>query len=112
MLERVWEAGLAKAKDQEGQTSLVGHQRGMWLQLRSIVHKTWSHEMCLKFQFKTLNLDFLFISLIFWCFKFKSQLSEAAIIIQIKNFMLTRFLVHHLQVNIAYMDSYLKNVNL
>ncbi len=29
MLERVWPAGLAKAKDQEGQTTGVGHQRGM-----------------------------------------------------------------------------------
>ncbi len=32
MLERVWSAGLAKAKDQEGQTSGVGHPRGMGLQ--------------------------------------------------------------------------------
>ncbi len=44
MLERVWPAGLAKAKDQEGQTTGVGHPRGMWLQWR-IVHKTLSHEM-------------------------------------------------------------------
>ncbi len=29
MLERVWSAGLAKAKDQEGQTTGVGHPRGM-----------------------------------------------------------------------------------
>ncbi len=29
MLERVWPAGLAKAKDQEGQTTDVGHPRGM-----------------------------------------------------------------------------------
>ncbi len=29
MLERVWPAGLAKAKDQEGQTTGVGHPRGM-----------------------------------------------------------------------------------
>ncbi len=29
MLERVWSAGLAKAKDQEGQTTGVGHSRGM-----------------------------------------------------------------------------------
>ncbi len=29
MLERVWPAGLAEAKDQEGQTSGVGHPRGM-----------------------------------------------------------------------------------
>ncbi len=29
MLERVWSAGLAEAKDQEGQTSGVGHPRGM-----------------------------------------------------------------------------------
>ncbi len=28
MLERVWSAGLAKAKDQEGQTTGVGHPRG------------------------------------------------------------------------------------
>ncbi len=28
MLERVWPAGLAKAKDQEGQTTGVGHPRG------------------------------------------------------------------------------------
>ncbi len=37
-------AGLAEAKDQEGQTTGVGHPRGMWLQWR-IVHKTLSHEM-------------------------------------------------------------------
>ncbi len=43
MLERVWPAGLAKAKDQEVQTTGVGHPRGMWLQWR-IVHKTLSHE--------------------------------------------------------------------
>ncbi len=29
MLEKVWPAGLAKAKDQEGQTTGVGHPRGM-----------------------------------------------------------------------------------
>ncbi len=29
MLERVWPAGLAKAKYQEGQTTGVGHPRGM-----------------------------------------------------------------------------------
>ncbi len=29
MLERVWPAGLAEAKDQEGQTTRVGHPRGM-----------------------------------------------------------------------------------
>ncbi len=29
MLERVWPAGLVKAKDQEGQTTGVGHPRGM-----------------------------------------------------------------------------------
>ncbi len=29
MLERVWPAGLAEAKDQEGQTTGVGHSRGM-----------------------------------------------------------------------------------
>ncbi len=29
VLERVWSAGLAKAKDQEGQTTGVGHPRGM-----------------------------------------------------------------------------------
>ncbi len=29
MLERVWSAGLAKDKDQEGQTTGVGHPRGM-----------------------------------------------------------------------------------
>ncbi len=29
MLERVWPAGLAKDKDQEGQTTGVGHPRGM-----------------------------------------------------------------------------------
>ncbi len=29
MLERVWSAGLAEAKNQEGQTSGVGHPRGM-----------------------------------------------------------------------------------
>ncbi len=29
MLERVWPAGLAKVKDQEGQTTGVGHPRGM-----------------------------------------------------------------------------------
>ncbi len=29
MLERVWSAGLAEAKDQEGQTTGVGHSRGM-----------------------------------------------------------------------------------
>ncbi len=29
MLERVWPAGLAEAKDQEGQTTGVGHPRGM-----------------------------------------------------------------------------------
>ncbi len=29
MLERVWPAGLAKAKDQEGQTTGVGFARGM-----------------------------------------------------------------------------------
>ncbi len=29
MLERVWSAGLAEAKDQEGQTTGVGHLRGM-----------------------------------------------------------------------------------
>ncbi len=28
MLERVWPAGLAEAKDQEGQTTGVGHPRG------------------------------------------------------------------------------------
>ncbi len=28
-LEREWPAGLAKAKDQEGQTTGVGHPRGM-----------------------------------------------------------------------------------
>ncbi len=37
-------AGLAEAKDQEGQTTGVGHPRAMWLQWR-IVHKTLSHEM-------------------------------------------------------------------
>ncbi len=42
MLERVWPAGLAKAKDQEGQTTGVGHPRATeW----RIVHKTLSHEM-------------------------------------------------------------------
>ncbi len=41
MLERVWPAGLAKAKDQEGQTTGVGHPRGMWLQWR-IVNKMFS----------------------------------------------------------------------
>ncbi len=29
MLERVWPVGLAKAKDQEGQTTGIGHLRGM-----------------------------------------------------------------------------------
>ncbi len=29
MLERVWSAGLAKAKDQEDQTTGVDHPRGM-----------------------------------------------------------------------------------
>ncbi len=29
MLERVWPAGFAEAKDQEGQTTGVGHPRGM-----------------------------------------------------------------------------------
>ncbi len=29
MLEGVWPAGLSKAKDQEGQTTGVGHPRGM-----------------------------------------------------------------------------------
>ncbi len=29
MLERVWPDGLAKVKDQEGQTTGVGHPRGM-----------------------------------------------------------------------------------
>ncbi len=29
MLERVWPVGLAKAKDQEGQTTGIGHPRGM-----------------------------------------------------------------------------------
>ncbi len=29
MLERVWPAGLFKAKDQERQTTGVGHSRGM-----------------------------------------------------------------------------------
>ncbi len=29
MLERVWPADLAEARDQEGQTSGVGHPRGM-----------------------------------------------------------------------------------
>ncbi len=29
MLERVWPAGLDKAKDQEGQTTEAGHPRGM-----------------------------------------------------------------------------------
>ncbi len=29
MLERVWPAGLAEAKDQESQTTGVGHPRGM-----------------------------------------------------------------------------------
>ncbi len=29
MLERVWPAGLAKDKDQESQTTGVGHSRGM-----------------------------------------------------------------------------------
>ncbi len=29
MLERVWPAGLAEAKDQEEQTTGVGHPRGM-----------------------------------------------------------------------------------
>ncbi len=29
MLERVWSAGLAEAKDQEGQTTGVGHSSGM-----------------------------------------------------------------------------------
>ncbi len=29
MLERVWPAGLAEAKDKEGQTTGVGHSRGM-----------------------------------------------------------------------------------
>ncbi len=44
MLERVWPGGLAKAKDQEDQTTGVGHPRDMCLQWR-IVHKTLSHEM-------------------------------------------------------------------
>ncbi len=44
MLERVWSAGLAEDIDQEGQTTGVGHPRGMWLQWR-IVHNTLSHEM-------------------------------------------------------------------
>ncbi len=44
MLERVWSAGLAKDKDQEGQTTGVGHPRGMRQQWR-IVHETLSHEM-------------------------------------------------------------------
>ncbi len=59
MLERVWSAGLAKAKDQEGQTTGVGHPRGMWMQWR-IVHKTEPWDV----QFdalKTINLDFIFI---------------------------------------------------
>ncbi len=43
MLERVWPAGLAEAKDQ-GQTTGVGHQRVMRLQWK-IVHNTLSHEM-------------------------------------------------------------------
>ncbi len=76
MLERVWPAGLAKAKDQEGQTAGVGHPRGMWLQWR-IVHKTLSHWDVQFDTPKTLNLDFLFIELILRCFKFKYQLSEA-----------------------------------
>ncbi len=29
MLERVWSAGLAEAKDQEGHTTEVGHPRAM-----------------------------------------------------------------------------------
>ncbi len=29
MLERVWPAGLVKDKDQEGQTTGVGHPRGI-----------------------------------------------------------------------------------
>ncbi len=29
MLERVWSAGLAEDKDQEGQTTGVGHSKGM-----------------------------------------------------------------------------------
>ncbi len=31
MLERVWPAGLAKAKDREDQTTGVGHPRGMYV---------------------------------------------------------------------------------
>ncbi len=53
MLERVWPARLSEAKDQEGQTTGVGHPRGMRLQWR-IVHKTLSHEMLSLTPFKHL----------------------------------------------------------
>ncbi len=54
MLERVWPAGLTKAKDQEGQTTGVGHLRGMLLQWK-IVSKTLSHEMFSLTPLKHLN---------------------------------------------------------
>ncbi len=63
MLERVWPAGLAEAKDQEGQTTGVGYPRGMWLQ--------WRIEDVQFDTLQTLNLDVLFISFILRCFNFK-----------------------------------------
>ncbi len=98
MLQRVWPVGLAKAKDQEGQTTGDGHPKGMWLQWR-IVHKTLSHEMFSLTPLK-LNLDFLFISFILRRFKLKFQFTfsvsylSCRIVLQIKNFMLTRLLVN------------------
>ena len=44
MLGRVWQAGLAKAKGQEGQITGVGHLKGMRLQ-GGTRYKTLSHEM-------------------------------------------------------------------
>ncbi len=91
-------SGLAKAKDQEGQTTGDGHPKGMWLQWR-IVHKTLSHEMFSLTPLK-LNLDFLFISFILRRFKLKFQFTfsvsylSCRIVLQIKNFMLTRLLVN------------------
>ncbi len=114
MLERVWSAGLAKAKDQEGQTTGVGHPRGMWLQWR-IVHNTLSHEMFnltpLKHSIKIVflfNLSWDVLSLNLSSAKhFKHQhfsviYFSCRIVLQIKNFMLTRLLVNRLLVNIAY----------
>ncbi len=94
----------ARAKDQEGQTTGVGHPRGMWLQWR-IVHMTLSHEIG---ALKTLHLDFIFISFILrlsWTLStntFSVSYLSCRIVLQIKNIMLTRLLVNHLLVNIAY----------